>query len=400
MALSRSDRGTRRRVSHAGPAGIEPSARLNRFSGRLRSSLYRLADLVVRIVGFCARLALPALLIGGSIALLGRVQDADNLGQRPLREPKGDVCHHPVYGFDLAPEAGTALVRGRDSSVASFDIEHGSVLDRFNVAEADRQPRCLARAPDADAFLTGCDDGTIQLWMRRDGEFHHRQLGRHPGVPRTCAWSGDGSRAASGCDEGLVLLWDFRRDGAVAELRFDDVAITGLDFLPDGRLVVADWAGRIHLWDGRAGSRPHRLVDDVDPVTCLTVARDGSFVVSGSMYGAVRCRELPTGRQRWEVKPVQSFTKTSVAALACSASAGIVASTRMFGGPRCSITLRDAATGEVVRTLEGHSDNVRRLAFASSGSRLYSAGYDGSFRVWDTENGRCLRVFRRILTPR
>lgn len=47
-----------------------------------------------------------------------------------------------------------------------------------------------------------------------------------------------------------------------------------------------------------------------------------------------------------------------------------------------------------MRVLEGHSDVVMALAFAPDGSRLVSAGWDGTIRVWDPRTGRTERTMR------
>ena len=48
----------------------------------------------------------------------------------------------------------------------------------------------------------------------------------------------------------------------------------------------------------------------------------------------------------------------------------------------------DAATGSVVRTLDGHRDCVYHVAFSPDGNMaLASCGYDKLIRVWDTATG-------------
>jgi WD40 repeat protein len=54
----------------------------------------------------------------------------------------------------------------------------------------------------------------------------------------------------------------------------------------------------------------------------------------------------------------------------------------------------DAATGAVLRSLEGHTDAVRSIAYGPDGRRLVSGSDDGTVKVWDMVEGRELRSFR------
>ena len=59
-------------------------------------------------------------------------------------------------------------------------------------------------------------------------------------------------------------------------------------------------------------------------------------------------------------------------------------------------TLRvwDAASGECLLTLRGHEDWVRSCAWSPDGGRLLSGGGDGTLRVWDAASGECLLTLR------
>ncbi|HAB19656.1 MAG TPA: WD40 repeat domain-containing protein [Verrucomicrobiales bacterium] len=52
----------------------------------------------------------------------------------------------------------------------------------------------------------------------------------------------------------------------------------------------------------------------------------------------------------------------------------------------------DLERGELLRTLEGHSDAVSAVALTPDGRRIISSFADSTLKVWDLESGECLRT--------
>ena len=64
----------------------------------------------------------------------------------------------------------------------------------------------------------------------------------------------------------------------------------------------------------------------------------------------------------------------------------------MLSGPTDSADVRvyDAASGEIVRVLQGRTDGVVCLEVKQD--RLVTGSFDTSVRMWDLNSGACLRV--------
>ena len=107
---------------------------------------------------------------------------------------------------------------------------------------------------------------------------------------------------------------------------------------------------------------------------------------SGGGY-RIRCLDLAADHELWQTEPQ---TDSGVATLAVSPDGRVLASGSGFGDH--SIRLWEAATGRLLRQLEGHTSWICGLAFSQDGRQLISAASDQTLRVWDTSTWTETRV--------
>jgi WD40 repeat protein len=196
----------------------------------------------------------------------------------------------------------------------------------------------VAFQPGEGLLATGSADPAVRLWRPDSGELLRELDGHEQGVSDV-AFSSDGELLASSSSDGRVIVretGDFER---VATLEHG-AAIRRIAFHPVAdRIATVDNSNTLRLWDARSGSEIWRRVS---PASLHSV----EFSPDG--------RRLATGEGD-------------------------------FNGERVGIGLWSAATGEALRTLQGHTEVVYDVRFSPDGSRLASASADGTVRLWDPE---------------
>jgi WD40 repeat protein len=168
------------------------------------------------------------------------------------------------------------------------------------------------------------------------------------------------------------------------------------DLRPEDIVTLRGWIAA-----GAKYSPPRRVsLDDKVPalaqsggllaeVPALGFSPDGAeLAVAG--YKEVKRFRVPAGTS----DAVFGGLSDQVRALAWSPDGKLIAAGGGTPGAFGELVLIDAATGSVVKTLDGHRDYVYNVAFSPDGKRLASCGYDRQIRIWDTATGKPMAVLR------
>jgi WD40 repeat protein len=175
--------------------------------------------------------------------------------------------------------------------------------------------------------------------------------------------------------------------------------IVSLAFSPDGTtLALCRWNGAVTLWDVRSGTLTRMLSRTLQGpgagVLCVAFSPDGRRLAGGGAAGRVRVWDMRTGRLRLTLQSRATFPGSAVRVnvegvafwpdaktLACDATDGV--------------TLYDARTGRVLRTIVRRPSPQVGAAFSSSGIALVVG--PGGLRLWDAKTGHDLPLHPDLL---
>jgi WD40 repeat protein len=117
----------------------------------------------------------------------------------------------------------------------------------------------------------------------------------------------------------------------------------------------------------------------------LYLARSDSL----NYHHSIQCLDLATGQEVWQTDPERDYGLTT---LALSPDGQVLASGSGFEDP--TIRVWEAATGKLLKRLDGHTGWVCKLAFTPDGRHLISAASDQSIRLWETSTWTETKVLR------
>jgi WD40 repeat protein/DNA-binding SARP family transcriptional activator len=272
-------------------------------------------------------------------------------------------------GFD--PEGDRPLVvtgNRQDSTVTVWDPGANQAL--LNLPGHVGQFTDVALSPDGEFIVVPADDGAVKIYEMASGQ-EWRTLSGHSGEVLGAAYSPDGDLLATyGINE--QIIWEAGSGRKLLELPASASETNMGVFSPDGTHVatIADFQV-IEVIDVSSGRERLSRQHEYDVIS-FAFSPDGRHVAAGGRS---------SNAQVWDVETGQVV----LALAAATATPQVEAIAYSPDGTRLAVAgiVFDAATGQELFSLRGHTHGILRLAFNADGTRLITASYDGTAKVWD-----------------
>jgi WD40 repeat protein len=322
---------------------------------------------------------------------------------RLLRTFRGHT--HCAQGVSFSPDSRRLASSSLDGTVKIWDVTNWD-------EPATQQARTLARQPGAVLTVMHCPRGrffatangvpikpnldkddpvrveTVTIWNAMTGEEIRTLSIPNPAVDPCHAVAFDPAfeRIACARGNGTVEIRDAVTNRLMSTLKEHSNLVELVAFSPDGRwLASASRDGTVRVWDAVKGQQIRVLPGFSGAVHGLDFSRDGRRLV---LAGWISNQLHPAQTKVWEVA-----SDRPLATLGEAFTGGVMAlhpdSRRLARSVGAEILILDLASGLEYRRLHGHTGMVfGGMAFSPGGSRLASAAWDGTVKLWDVATGR------------
>ena len=298
-----------------------------------------------------------------------------------------------VRSVKFMPDGRRALSGSNDCRLRLWDIGSGQCLRIFDGHTYSVESIDISR--DGGFALSGSIDKTIRLWNLESGQCLRIFQG-HTDLVESVAFSSDGRFALSGGNDKTIRLWDI---GSGQCLRTIEVRARYFVFSPDGRNVlygyqddsvqcgaeiVRNTDNTVRAWALGGGwgdyqsslqlAKPELLTDlfDSSKIRLSILAKVNSEIAAGRLDKALQAVA------KFEAFPGQQRNPD------------IVSARRRLTSLCMQGSLRSVWP---LQMLSGHTDPVSSMAFSLDGKLVLSGSFDNTLRLWNMEDGKCLRIF-------
>lgn len=320
-----------------------------------------------------------------------------------------------ITSVRFSPDGQSFLTAGNDGYVRVWGARTGRLI-RSLPQRARGAPVLHAEFASEGTVVVATDEnGRVLFWDVADGLLLHAlDVGKRHGTRVHAFLTPDGLRVVSkGMDD--ARIWD----ASTGELRASAASLTNEMSMaavwvsPDGtRIVTSEGSDNLSLWAAlgdmavslpdtvfRAVSRdlrflvkskPARVESLLKPEWSAALQLDGNEVLDGifSRDGRKIATSRPgAGIEVWDLETGRRVTRAGTWAgyAAFSPDGALLVVARDDG----TFEVRDAANGEPRLSVKAHSQPVVFVGFSADGSRIATASWDRSAKVWDRD-GRLL----------
>lgn len=257
----------------------------------------------------------------------------------------------------------------------------------------------VAFSSNGQILASGSDDKTIKIWHLADKE--PRILKETGGFSCTeavnsLAFSPDGKILASGSDDKTIRLLDISIAKEICTFTGHKEKVYSVAFSPDGKTLASGSKDKtIKLWSIDTYKETSTLHGHCDEVLCVAFSPDGKILASGGAKNDKTIKVWYLAENKFLTLKSHSQELGGIHSIAFHPDGKQIAS----GSTDKTIKIWQLSSGQELRTLTGHSDDVFSVTFSPDGKQIASGSKDKTVKLWQVDTGQEIRTFTEIEQP-
>jgi len=269
----------------------------------------------------------------------------------------------------------------KGANVNEFFRNYKTAYDLTFIDNANDNTRRLQRLLAEHGGMTGRE---LRRQMDKD-EILVRNFSEIGQTPGCLAFSPDGRRAVSGHFNGEIKLWDVSSGRLINSVSGHTQWVRSVSFSPDGNRIISGAYESVKMHDSRTLQTIRTLQCYAGHQDCLSYSRDGRYIASRLENNVVILNASGD-----VIKTLTGHTYFVDFAVFSPDGKYLISGESNRG--KSEIWLWDFDTGNVIWKVSGHDRETETISFNSDSSLIASGGEDNSIRIWDI-NGQRINSF-------
>lgn len=294
---------------------------------------------------------------------------------RPRQYRLGSVSASDVQ---FSPDGSEVVTADNDGTADVFRLATGKVVATFSSSDTDAFT--AAFSPDGKRVVVGYRSGTGRVWDVAT-QLQLTLLAGHGDSIVTAQFSPDSGEVVTGSEDGTVRVWDaeprqLQTEFTIPPNSTSPVPVDAAEYI-GGRIIAEDPDGHAYLLS--AGGELQQTASTGQPVDSGEWDRAGNKIIYATVYGQV---ELWRAAGTRFVQATPPDVRATVAdAVAISADGSRIALLVHSEDGDMTVEVRDAGTGELLRTLQANYP-LAGIEFDPSNQEIVGPDNAGQVEVW------------------
>jgi WD40 repeat protein len=279
-----------------------------------------------------------------------------------------------ISSLDFSPDGNYLLSGSWDGSIKLWDINSLKLLRTIHNNNTNINSAIFSA--NGQYILSGSDDDATKLWDTANGNLILEMEDGYGDIT-SVACSTDGKYALSGSYDKTVKLWDLETGQLLRSFKGHEGNVNSVAFTNDGLYAVSASNDKtIKLWDINSGQNIRSFKGHKSEVNSVICTPDSRYLITASEEGKIIIWNISNGKKTL-------ILNESADCLAVSED-----SNYLLSGTGNDLKYWDLKTGELLKSLKGHSSPVKSVAFSPDGLLGVSGSMDKSIKIWNLSSGK------------